>query len=266
MLNAKKTIILWLVLIVLFVAFYQFFSVPPDPNAAPVPQGPRTDWFSIILGWAPFIVLFVGFILFMNARQRRFVPNNDGVKLLHQGHYVKALEVFEKFSKDHPKLPLGPFNAGSTRMQLWRLEAALRDFEAAQQLGAAKSKEMVALLPEHLALTHALLGRTADARRMLSEVPAGQADPGRVGVAEAILFLRAGDAARAREKLNIFEVKQLAGTLGALARTLDALCIEQLTGERRHVDRVALFGGTGPEDLRKAWPELIAFVERAPEW
>lgn len=264
--KARKTVILWVVLIILFVAFYQFFSVPPDPNAAAAPHEPGLDWSLILMQWAPFAVLFVGFVLFLNARQKKFVPNNEGVKLLHQGRYVKALEVFEKFSKDYPKLALGPFNAGSTRMQLWRLEAALGDFEAAQKLGAGKLKEMVALLPEHLALTHALLGRTGDARRRLNEVPAGQGDPARVAVAEAILFLRAGEAARAREKLNTFEVKQLAGTIGALARTLDALCIEQLTGELRHVDRVALFGATGPEDLRKAWPELIAFVERAPEW
>ena len=44
------------------------------------------------------------------------------------------------------------------------------------------------------------------------------------------------------------------------------MCIEKLTGELRHVDRIALFGETGPEELRKAWPELIAFVERAPAW
>lgn len=266
MFNAKKTIVLWVVLIVLFVAFYQLFSVPPDPNAAPAPRAAGVDWFSAFLPWAAFVVLFLGFLLFTKARQKKFVPNNEGVKLLHQGQYVKALEVFEKFRVEHPRQALGPFNAGSTRMQLWRLEAALGDFEAAQEIGAGKVKEMVALLPEHLALTHALLGRTGDARRMLSEVPPGQGDPGRLALVEAILLVRSGDAAGARSKLNIFEVKQMAGTIGALARTLDALCIEKLTGELRHVDRVALFGETGRDDLRKAWPELVAFVERAPEW
>ena len=101
---------------------------------------------------------------------------------------------------------------------------------------------------------------------MLAEVPAGRGDPGRVGLAEAILLIRAGDAMGARAKLGRFEVKHMAGTIGALARTLDALCIERLTGELRHVDRVALFGESGPDELRKAWPELIAFVERAPAW
>lgn len=42
--------------------------------------------------------------------------------------------------------------------------------------------------------------------------------------------------------------------------------IEHLSGEKRHVDRIALFGETGPEGLRKGWPELIDFVERAPAW
>jgi hypothetical protein len=58
----------------------------------------------------------------------------------------------------------------------------------------------------------------------------------------------------------------MAGTIGALARTIDALCIEQLTQERRHVDRVVLFGEAAPDELKRHWPELIAFVERAPAW
>ena len=70
----------------------------------------------------------------------------------------------------------------------------------------------------------------------------------------------------ARAKLSTFEVKQTSGTIGTFARTLDAFCIERLTGELRHIDRIALFGETGPEGLRKAWPEFIAFVERAPAW
>jgi hypothetical protein len=42
--------------------------------------------------------------------------------------------------------------------------------------------------------------------------------------------------------------------------------VEEASGELRHVDAVPLFGETGPEGLRKAWPELIAVVERAPAW
>ena len=264
--NVKKTIILWLVLIVMFVAFYQFFSVPPDPNAVPVQRGPGLDWSAILWQWLPFALFFLFFVFVMRARQKKLEPTYEGVKLLHQGHYLRALEVFEKFRKEQPKQPAGPFNAGSTRLQLWKLEAALVDLEAAQKISAGKVKELAAAIPEHLALTHSLLGRSGDARRMLAEVPAGRGDPGRVGLAEAILLIRAGDAMGARAKLGRFEVKHMAGTIGALARTLDALCIERLTGELRHVDRVALFGESGPDELRKAWPELIAFVERAPAW
>jgi hypothetical protein len=59
-------------------------------------------------------------------------------------------------------------------------------------------------------------------------------------------------------------VKQLGGGTGALVNALRAWAIERTTGELRHVDRVLLFGETGPQAVEKVWPELAQFVARAP--
>ena len=147
---------------------------------------------------------------------------------------------------------------------MWQLESAATQLELARQLSGENTGALVALLPEHLALTYALLGRSADAQASLAAVPTSRAYPGRLALVTAIILARTGDPAGARSKLASFEAKQLGGVMGALARTVDAFCVELLTAELRHVDRVALFGETGADGLSRAWPELIAFVERAP--
>lgn len=260
-----KTIGVWLVLMVLFVAFYQVFSTKPDGAAPAIAEASQSAvrWSS----WLPMVLVVAFFIYFMRL-QRKYRPSHEGVRLLAEGRYAQALERFEQYRTKLPKEPTGLLNLGLTKLQLWKLEAALVDLEAARSLtqGKAKVGELATFAAEHLAITQALLGKEADARQSLQSIPAGQGHPGRVRLSEAILLARAGDAVGARAKLNTFEAKQLGGTLGALARTVDALCIERVSGERRHVDRIALFGETGPEELARAWPELVSFVERAPAW
>lgn len=264
--QSTKTLLLWVALIIGFVAFYNIFA--NDPSRPPAPRDPDAPsvWTSILTTWLPVVFLFLFFIFFMRRMRNQHAPTHDGVRLLYQGRYVQALQKFEEYRRAQPQQPAGPFNTGSTKMQLWKLESALLDLQASEKLANGKVPTMAAMIPEHLALTLALLGREGEARLQLAAIPAGQGDPGRVALVEGILLARRGDAAGARAKLNTFEVKQMAGTVGGLARALDAFCIEQLNGELRHVDRIALFGETGPDELRRAWPEFIAFVERAPAW
>lgn len=259
-----KVIGLWVILIVLFVAFYQIFSGPP--GATPTPrQQENVSTFAQMGTWLP-IVMLVAFGLFFVFFARRNSPLNDGVKLLGQGRYVQALEVFESFRKAFSNQPAGAYNCGVARLHLWKLESALLDFEAAKKISAGNAAILGVLLPEQVALANALVGRLGAARTALAEIPGDKGDPGRVGLAAAIISAREGQWANARSKLGSYEVKQMSGTVGALSRALDAWCIEQLTREARHIDRVALFGEASPDELKKHWPEFIAFVERAPAW
>jgi tetratricopeptide (TPR) repeat protein len=209
-----------------------------------------------------FLVLF-GFFYFFALRRQG--PLHEGARLLTQGRYLQALEQFETFRKAQPRVAAAAYNCGISRMSLWKLESALVDLETAQRLGGLAQPHLKVLLSEQLALALALVGRTTEAHHQLRQI-SDPSDAAHVALASAILLVRTGDWATARTKLGTLEVKRMWGTTGALARTLDAFCIEQLSQERRYVDRVALFGEASPDELRKYWPEFVAFVERAPAW
>ena len=91
------------------------------------------------------------------------------------------------------------------------------------------------------------------------------ADSGaQVFLTTAVLAVRAGDFAEGRRSLSVYEIRLLGGPTRGLADALSAWCLEQTTGERRHVDRLGLFGEAGPDAIRRFWPELADFLERAP--
>ncbi len=258
-----RTIVLWSVLVAAFVGSYQFYAA--HPSAEPLPQtDDASPWRAIATQFLPMLVLFTIFIVVMRRLRKKNGLANEGVELMGRGRYAEALEKFEQYRRANPKEAVGVFNAGVAKLSLWKLDSAAQDLKAAEQLGSHKLASLVTLLPEHLSVTLALLGDEGGARRSLATLPAGKGDVGRVALAEAILLTRSGNPSEARRRLGSFEVKQLSGSIGALARVIDAMCVELLTGELRHVDRIALFGETGPQELRKAWPEIVAFVERAP--
>lgn len=263
MLNAKWTIALWVILIILFVAFYQVFSGPHAVTPPQQPQAP-SPWVSSFTRMLPIVFLgLFGFFYFYLVRKQAVAQ--EGARLLAQGRYLQALEQFEAYRKAQPRAAAAAYNCGLTRLRLWKLESALLDLEAARRLGGLGQPLLKTLLHEQLALALALVGRTSEAHQLLREL-SGSGEAADVALASAILHARKGDWAAARTKLATLEVKRMWGTTGALARTLDALCIEQLTQERRYVDRIALFGEASPDELRKHWPEFVAFVNRAPAW
>lgn len=250
-------------MIILFVGLFKFFQA--NPPAEPRPQAVEEGfWVSMLSQFVPILVLFTFFIVFMRRLQGRTAPVNEGVALMSQGRYAEALAKFELVRRASPKEASAAFNAGVAKLCLWKLDGAAEDLKTAEQLGGLKLSFLASVLPEHLAITLALLGDEGGARRSLSPLPRGKADAGRVALAEAILLMRSGQPLEARQRLASFEAKQLGGSLGALARAVDSMGVEALTNELRHVDRIALFGETGPDGLRKAWPEFVAFVERAP--
>jgi tetratricopeptide (TPR) repeat protein len=192
-----------------------------------------------------------------------------GVRALNRGRYSEALEIFQRLAAVAPRDPIVHFDLGVTRLQLWQLDrarAALDVAWAGRTEAGDFSTQLLSLVPENMALVAALSGRAEEAARWLSAVPEQDADPARAALVRGVLAAKAGEWSGAREFLAPFEVKQLGGALGGLARVLDAMAIEGLTGERRHIDRVALYGETGPEALRPHWPELVEFVNRTPAW
>lgn len=260
--RTTKTFLLWIALIVIFVALYNVLSsdVPREPRAEC-----ETSWSQVAITWSISVVLFVALITWIRWQQRRFRAGHEGVKLMHEGRHLQALAVFQRDRENAPQDPAPTLNCGLVQLVLWRLDAARKDLDRAKSLKGAGEGMVAVLWAEHYPLLCALQGRADEGFRILEQAPK-EAAASRIKLSQGALLVRRGEWEAARGCLNSLEAKQLGGLMGALARTLDAMCIEQLTGELRHVDRIGLFGEASPDELRKNWPEFVQFVERAPAW
>lgn len=198
----------------------------------------------------------------MRRARRTLRINQDGIDLLNRGRLLEAAETFDRAATQSGQgAVLASFNAGVARLRLWQLERALTAFENAEKR-AKDVKPLKLPIPGQRALAQALLGHVADAERTLGAAGADLDSSGYL--TRAVLAARAADFPRAFELADRLEVKQLGGNLRGLAEALRAWARQQTTGERWPVDRIALFGEAGPALLQAAWPELVAFVEQAP--
>jgi len=253
---------LWVVLIVLFVAFYQFFSVTDaNPGAGPTAANNRLGNFGILAIAVPVSLAAFSFVLLRVRKGQRL--NNEGVALMSQGRIAAALEKFKTAEAVLKSNPLIPYNCGGAQLSMWRLADAVRDYERAGK--SRFSRNLQHLIAPQLALANALQGKGAASARWLNEALklANEAAPGAI-LAQAVMACRAGRFQDASPLLDRHELRSLGGMQRGLSDALRAWCAEQLAGERRYVDRVAVFGEAGPDALRQAWPELAEFLERAP--
>ncbi len=250
-------IALWLVLVVLFVAYYVFSSANDagtngNSGGLPFPE--------IVV--AVLVGLVVALFAVVLPRRRAARLSNEGVALLSQGRILAALEKFEATRPALNKHSIFFYNVGVTRLSLWQLEEAERELEQARR--KRLSGDVSPLAIPHLALAKALQGKAAAAREWLQQAKSLKTDGSATALlATAILACRDQDWSTARATLERPELNSLGGPYRGLHETLRAWCVEQTAGERRHVNAVSLFGETGPDRLRAAWPELVAFVDRA---
>lgn len=210
-----------------------------------------------------FVVVFT--LVLRRARVNRV--SIEGVTLMNQGRFLDALGTFERGQTLAPRSHLFPFNRGVVLVSLWRIAEADTAFaKAASMKFANLGLNLERLVTPQRALVAALQGKLDEARTHLARAEQlSLTRSAHLTIANAIIALRAGDAAKARALLAGYEVKMLGGPMRGLSDALSAWCVERLTGERRPIDKVALFGESGPEGLRLVWPEVITFVERAPE-
>lgn len=259
--SSYKTIALWIGLILLFVAFYQYFGAT-QPHWARNAREPEPVWVTAVPVGAMVVVFGVLFVVFRRTAKRNAL-SVEAVGLMNQGRYSEALAKFEEFRRQSPKHPLSPYNVGVANLALWRVEEAAKDFDAADAL-AKQQPYLKEAIPPFAAVASALLGKPELAKQWLSRLDPKKGDRPLALLAEGLLACRAGDDAGARATLTRFEVKQLGGFHAALAIAVSAFCLERQSGELKPVDKVALFGETGPERLKALWPELAEFVAKAP--
>jgi tetratricopeptide (TPR) repeat protein len=259
-----KTLLLWVVLIVVLVALYRYYAALGPKDGPPLPAC-ETPTSTVLITWSFPLVLVVAVVLWFRHWSRKYHRMDEGVSLLNEGRTLEALERFQQKRLQNPADPVLAYNIAVAQLQLWRLEETLEELETAKQKKGPGEGVVAARRPSLEALVCALLGRLPQARAAL-ELAKAKETVGLDQITRAIIAAREEDWAQARMHLASLEAKQVGGNIGYLARTLDALCVEKMTGELRHVDRVGLFAEASPDELRRHWPELVAFVERAPAW
>lgn len=244
-----STILLWVVLIVGFVIFYNlsFHEAPPEAGA-----------------WLTFLVLGAIVLTFVLRNWRRAGRgkelNAEGTRLLGRGRIASALEKFEEARPLLKEDLIVSLNVAHCQLLLWQLEAAEREL-----LKAMRTKNLTQELQRHIAprraLVAALQGQAEQAQTLLAEARelGGEADAMAI-IAEAVLACRRGDWAGARRLLEQPETYGLGGPPRGLRDTLLAWSVAQLTGERRYVDPVTVFGESSTDRLQATWPELVAFL------
>lgn len=260
--SGAKTVALWLVLILIFFALFQFFSGAPA-------AAPHRDSSSASSPWVwVFAMLVVGGAIGFGRfqRSRPWRKQYDAAMLAFgKGRFAEALELWTQSFEKTPWKPTVRFNIASARINLWQLRRAREDLLQSLEL-AAKAKQ--AALPPvahvQLAFLDALEGNAASAREYAAKGKSAPTDHLPL-LTEAVLDLREGRVEKAQRALRQSETRQIQGTLGELVRSLDAFCVFLASGEARHVDKVALFHEASPDELLAAWPEFAAFLARAPQ-
>lgn len=251
-----RRIWLWLVVVAFFLAAFTLATrLPEDLRVRFV-----TSWFPFA-SFAVFLAVFLLFFSWARAANRLSVEGNS---LLSQGRFVEAIGMFEQAAKLARRSNVIPYYRGIALMCLWRVPEAEASFAeaAAQRFVAA---DLTKLLFPSRSLSAALLGRDDVALARLEEAEAiGAGNTAEALLARAVLAVRGERWADAKALLQRYEVKLLGGPMRGLADALYAWSIERLTGELRPVDRVGLQGEAGPDALKKVWPELVTFVDRAP--
>jgi tetratricopeptide (TPR) repeat protein len=221
----------------------------------------------LVVRLAIFVVGLVVTVVFLTLRNRRVNADAlQGIALLNQGRFSDALAAFQRGLAKYSRSNALVFNTGLCFLALWRVSEADAAFAKAAGMTLARlTFDVTTMLVPQRALVAALLGRTDEARAHVATCQQlGLSRSAQVFLTTAVLAVRAGDFAEGRRALSVYEIRLLGGPTRGLADALSAWCLEQTTGERRHVDRLGLFGEAGPDAIRRFWPELADFLERAP--
>lgn len=250
MTQAQKTLLLWMLLIVMMVAIWSL--VGRDGGDGREAAG------GAFLYIVPIALGIIGLVWFLSrGTVKANAANQEGVRLLGLGRVSAALERFRAATTLRDQ-PVFRFNAAVAETQLFRLDSALG--QLAQLAKTRHPDPFGSMIREQTALVRVLMGTASHAD------VAGFRDQeaALTRLLAACVTLREGRFAQAETILAEPVIKQLGGWLRALSDALSAWCALELRGERRPVDRAALFGEADPEGLLQHWPELRAFLDQAP--
>jgi hypothetical protein len=279
----RRTLLLWALLVIMFVAIYELFTGPPSASAAH-PSAASSPSFSWIVAIAC-AVACGGFCIawvWMVVRLRRgAVLNGEGLRLLARGELDQAQALFEGMAKKYHSVPtlraMALHNVAWTLVRRGELHRGLHVLVGVAQGSALASfKLLKPSVAANLAAIYALLGELDAAAQWATEAEAlreRSADPrpllGSIALSRAIIDCRRGEHAEALRRLDhewgVLEEAVTGETLRPL-RLVRAFALSQTSGPRDGgaVDSVLAPLREGRSDtlryLGTEWPELRGFM------
>jgi hypothetical protein len=284
--RARKTLVLWVLLVLMFLAIWQFLS--PSGEAHPRPEAPACEpsfWsaslLTVVLPFGLFGLIFFWF--FRTYRQSvDFNLSQERARIaLAEGRAREAIDAFVRLAASHARRPAYETGAllSLAQAQLWAgaiddaIATLVRVERARRVLGASHVRTLAAA---HLAFAYALAGQLDAADRWVREARARVAknrdDRLVVGahlrLAEATIAIRQGDAARGATLLD----ERWSVLREALsARTMRVVEVVRALAEagggvreyHRVGERLVRIEPTTPGEmafLGARWPEMHAFL------
>jgi len=287
--QAKKTLLLWGLLIVMFLVIWQVLqpspssqSTRPEPVTAPCEDTWSFGRATLVLGPILFSVFFVSWIVRAYGSARTFNREADpGLVALAERRLSVAAETFEALAAKHAKKPghaaAAWTNVALTQLAAGQLDLALQSLARVERtLGLPRASGVRLRAAQELVLVHALTGdlETAqrwadDARKRLAATLDNRNYYGaRLCLGEAIVAIRRGDSAGA---ISLLEKNWLVlrATLDAnamrVAEVVRAFAevgggVRQYNVVQERLIRVEPVIGTEFGFLGARWPEMQAFL------
>jgi hypothetical protein len=279
-----KTVLLWLLLVVLFFGIYELFTPPAGhvthAHAQSSDDGDFGAFLASLLGGLA--ALWVAWALWTQRSLRRaVVMNGEGLELLGRGELHKAQALFEtmgrKFSRLRTIKGLAQHNLAWAYLVDGQLQRATTELDALERRdGLATMPSLKAGAAADLALCYALSGQCELATPWLAEAekrkPAA-AEPlkliGSLTLVRAVIACRQDQPAEATRLIDRdwHTLEGLGGDQLRPLRLLRAFALSAASGPRDDgaVDRLlAPLRESRPGSLRYltvAWPELAAFMD-----
>ena len=284
--SATKTLVLWVVLIVMFLAIWQFLTpsgaAPPKPELPPCESSP--SYAALWVGVAAMALFVFVYRWFMKtyAQSLEFNVAQEPARLaIAERRFDAALEIFARTRHAYAKKPAYEASAslalGHAQMSAGRLDQAIETLATVERgRKVLFSSAVRTLAAAHLAFAQALAGQleaserwATEARSRLGKNRDDRIDyAARLCLAEAVVMLRRGrpeDASALLEKNWTVMREVLNGNTMRVAEVLSAFA-ESARGVRQSntmAERLVRVEPVRPGDftfLGVQWPEMQAFL------
>jgi len=262
--NATRTIVLWVLLIILFLALWEFLQKTPGPHPAEATHESGTSPWAVTAVIVVIGALFVGYAKLVNRVRR---ANQKGIELLSEGKRAEALEVLEKAASMIAGGWAPKFNAALCLLELGRPDEALPRFEKVARSSALEKVPLQGAAVMHFAALSASLAGDESRAREWFEKGGKLANSPMSAVVEATLLARAGNAGAAVHVVETRwrELESCSAVYRKAARAIQAWSAAQIGQPEPYI--LEAIGGAKPcapgelDFLGVRWPELAAFLK-----